>query len=68
MEGFYPERVRQDLKWNRVLNLQGTSGGNISPDLLTELLISEFKGDSHTCTSAQPIRWKEDSDPSLMEK
>lgn len=44
MEGFYPERVRQDLKWNRVLNLQGTSGGNISPDLLTELLISEFKG------------------------
>ncbi|XP_044023799.1 uncharacterized protein LOC122862399 isoform X5 [Siniperca chuatsi] len=44
MEGFYPERVRQDMKWNRVLNLQGTSGGNISLDLLTELLISEFKG------------------------
>ena len=44
IEGFYPERVRQDLKWNRVLNLQGTSGGNISQDLLTELLVNEFKG------------------------
>ncbi|XP_023286175.1 uncharacterized protein LOC111672837 isoform X1 [Seriola lalandi dorsalis] len=44
MEGFYPERVRQDMKWNRVLNLQGTAGGNISLDLLTELMINEFKG------------------------
>ncbi|XP_042338790.1 uncharacterized protein LOC121939952 [Plectropomus leopardus] len=44
MEGFYPERVRHDMKWNRVLNLQGTSGGNVSVDLLTELMISEFKG------------------------
>ena len=44
IEGFYPERIRQDMKWNRVLNLQGTSGGNISQDLLTELLINEFKG------------------------
>lgn len=44
IEGFYPERVRQDMKWNRVLNLQGTSGGNVSLDLLTELMINEFKG------------------------
>nr|XP_033499074.1 uncharacterized protein LOC117267333 isoform X1 [Epinephelus lanceolatus] len=44
IEGFYPERVRQDMKWNRVLNLQGTSGGNVSVDLLTELMINEFKG------------------------
>ncbi|XP_076604643.1 uncharacterized protein LOC143331540 isoform X2 [Chaetodon auriga] len=44
VEGFYSERVRQDMKWNRVSNLQGTSGGNVSQDLLTELLISEFKG------------------------
>ncbi|XP_070834904.1 uncharacterized protein [Chaetodon trifascialis] len=44
VEGFYSERVRQDMKWNRVSNLQGTSGRNVSQDLLTELLISEFKG------------------------
>ncbi|XP_026196227.1 uncharacterized protein LOC113148669 isoform X1 [Anabas testudineus] len=44
IEGFYPQRVRQDMKWNRVLNLQGKAGGNISLDLLTELMINEFKG------------------------
>lgn len=32
------------MKWNRVLNLQGKAGGNISLDLLTELMINEFKG------------------------
>lgn len=42
--GFYPERVGQDLKWNRVLNLQGKAGGNMSLDLLTELMVREFKG------------------------
>ncbi|XP_067335672.1 uncharacterized protein [Channa argus] len=43
IEGFYPQRVAQDMKWNRVLNLQGKPGGNISLDLLTELMITEFK-------------------------
>ena len=52
IEGFYPERVRQDMKWNRVLNLQGTSGGNISQDLLTELLINEFKGRSSSSSAS----------------
>ncbi|XP_069008879.1 uncharacterized protein [Embiotoca jacksoni] len=44
IEGFYPERVRQDLKWNRVLNVEGKAGGNLSLDLVTEVMISEFKG------------------------
>ncbi|XP_029982884.1 uncharacterized protein LOC115413890 isoform X2 [Sphaeramia orbicularis] len=44
MEGFYPARVRQDLKWNRVVNPQGTAGGNVSLDLMTELMVNEFKG------------------------
>ncbi|KAK2826840.1 hypothetical protein Q5P01_021054 [Channa striata] len=43
IEGFYPQRVAQDMKWNRVLNLQEKPGGNISLDLLTELMITEFK-------------------------
>ncbi|KAF3845455.1 hypothetical protein F7725_008618 [Dissostichus mawsoni] len=29
IEGFYPERIRQDMKWNRVLNLPGTSEGTV---------------------------------------
>ena len=44
IEGFYPEHIRQDMKWNRVVNLEGKPGCNISLDLVNELMNIEFKG------------------------
>lgn len=44
IEGFYVERVREDLKWNRVANLSGQPGGNLGLDLVNELQNNEFKG------------------------
>ncbi|XP_078141846.1 uncharacterized protein LOC144539769 [Centroberyx gerrardi] len=47
IEGFYPERIQQDLKWNRVANLQGQAGGNIALDLVNEILNNEVKEMAH---------------------
>ena len=41
---FLPQRLRHDMTWNRVANVQGKQGGNIGMDLLNEFLSNEFKG------------------------
>ncbi len=42
--GAQPERVIQELTWERVANLQGMPGHNIALDLLNEFLNNDFKG------------------------
>ena len=45
VSGFVPERLRKDMTWNRLANVQGKEGENIGMDLLNEFLNNEFKGD-----------------------
>lgn len=42
--GALPERLRQDLIWNRVANVKGREGGNVGLDLVNEFLNNDFKG------------------------
>ncbi|XP_055958831.1 uncharacterized protein LOC130014046 [Patella vulgata] len=43
ISGWHPERLRQDLIWNRAVNLSGGPGRNPEADLVNELLNKEFK-------------------------
>jgi len=42
--GFAPERIVQELTWERVANVNGGVGKNIGLDLLNEFLNNDFKG------------------------
>ena len=44
MAGFYPDRIRHEIVWNRVANLRGGLGNNLELDLINEFLNKEFKG------------------------
>ena len=44
VRGFYPERIRKEITWNRVANLAGGAGNNLELDLINEFLNKEFKG------------------------
>lgn len=44
LNGFVTERLRQDLIWNRTVNLRGGRGKNDEADLVNEFLNREFKG------------------------
>ena len=44
VSGFLPERLREDMTWNRVANIHGIQGKNIGLDLLNEFINNEFKG------------------------
>ena len=45
VNGFYSERIANEITWNRVANLSGGAGHNLELDLVNELLNNEFKGD-----------------------
>jgi hypothetical protein len=42
--GFYNERVRHEMTWNRVANINGNFGKNIPHDLLNDYINGDFKG------------------------
>ncbi|WAR07742.1 YNG1-like protein [Mya arenaria] len=43
VNGWQTERVRNDLMWNRTVNIHGGAGSNIEADLVNEFLNREFK-------------------------
>ncbi|XP_052223855.1 uncharacterized protein LOC127839505 [Dreissena polymorpha] len=43
INGWLPERLRNDLIWNRTVNLRGGIGNNLEADLVNEFLNREFK-------------------------
>ena len=44
INGWLPERLGQELTWNRTANLIGGPGNNLPQDLVNEFLNSSFKG------------------------
>ena len=42
MAGFYPVKVKKDLIWNRVINLEDGRGRNMPMDLYNEMFNWEF--------------------------
>lgn len=43
VQGWLPQRLRNELIWNRTANLQGKKGHNIALDLVNEFLNKDFK-------------------------
>lgn len=43
MAGFYSQKIRQEMKWNRTVNIRGGEGNNIPMDLANEFLNKDFK-------------------------
>jgi hypothetical protein len=44
VNGWLPERLRNDLIWNRTVNMRGERDSNDEADLVNEFLNREFKG------------------------
>jgi hypothetical protein len=44
VNGWLPERLRNEMMWNSTANLVGKPGHNIALDLVNEFLNNEFKG------------------------
>lgn len=42
--GFAPSDIRNNLIWNRVINVTGKPGGNIGMDLGTEHINMDYEG------------------------
>lgn len=46
MNGWWPKRLRHEIKWNRTANLRGGHGNNLELDLVNEFQNRNFKGNS----------------------
>jgi hypothetical protein len=43
INGWLPNRIKEELIWNSTANLTGKEGGNLGLDLVNEFLNNDFK-------------------------